>query len=135
MILIDTSAWIFALRKNFHPYVKDRVDKILAETDVAITGIIKLELLGGTKTEREFKRLKKRLDRLYYIDATEEVWDKAAELAFTVKRKGVTVPFTDIFIASTSIESNTVLLHADSHFDTIAKHSKLEVESLVSRIS
>lgn len=68
MVLIDTSAWIFALKKKFHPFVKERVENILTESDVAINGIIELELLKGAKTEREYERLKSRLDSLNYIE-------------------------------------------------------------------
>ena len=131
MVLIDTSAWIFALKKNFHPFVKERIEKILTESDVAINGIIELELLGGTRTEKEYERLKSRLDALYYVDSTKSLWDGASELAFDLKRKGMNVPYTDILIAATALQERAILLHADSHFDTIAKHSELKVESLV----
>ena len=131
MVLIDTSAWIFALKKNFHPLVKERIEKILTEGDVAINGIIELELLGGTKTEKEYERLKSRLDALYYVDSTKSLWDEASELAFNLKRKGMNVPYTDILIAASALQERAILLHADSHFDTIAKHSELKVESLV----
>jgi predicted nucleic acid-binding protein len=132
VFLIDTSAWIFALRKNFHPFIKERIYKILSESDVATNGIIEFELLGGAKTEQEYDRLKSRLDALYYIESTKSLWDNSSRLAFDLKRNGVSVPYTDIFIAASAIKEKTVLLHADSHFDTIAKHSFLNVESLVS---
>ena len=134
MVLIDTSVWIFALKKNFHPFVKDKIEKILIESDVAITGIIELELLGGAKIEKEYDRLKSRLDALYYIETTKSLWDTASRLAFDLKIKGVNVPYTDILIAASAIKEKAVLLHADSHFDTIAKHSELKVESLVSHL-
>ena len=134
MVLIDTSVWIFALKKNFHPFVKDKIEKILVESNVAITGIIELELLGGAKTEKEYDRLKSRLDALYYIETTKSLWDSASRLAFDLKIKGVNVPYTDILIAASAIKEKAVLLHADSHFDTIAKHSELKVESLVSHL-
>ena len=131
MYLIDTSAWIFALRKNFHPFIKERIDKILSESDVAINGIIELELLGGAKTEQEYNRLKSRLDALYYIEATRSLWDNSSHLAFDLKRNGVNVPYIDIFIAASAIKEKAILVHADSHFDTIANHSSITVESLV----
>ena len=134
MFLIDTSAWIFALRKNFHPFIKERIDKILSESDVAINGIIELELLGGAKTESEYNRLKSRLDALYYIEATKSLWDNSSHLAFDLKRNGVNIPYTDIFIAASAIQEKAILLHADSHFDTIAKHSSIRFESLVSYV-
>lgn len=134
MVLIDTSAWIFALKKNFHPLIKERIGKILSESDVAINGIIELELLAGAKTEQEYKRLKSRLDALYYIEADKALWDSSSRLAFDLRRKGVSVPYTDIFIAASSIQEKAVLLHADSHFDNISRHSDLKAESLVSYI-
>lgn len=135
MVLIDTSAWIFALKKNFHPSIKERIEQILVESDVAITGIIALELLGGAKTEKEYERLKSRLDALYYIETTKSLWDAASKLAFDLKRKGVNTPYTDILIAASSMQEKAILLHADSHFDTIAKHSDLKVESLAAYIN
>lgn len=135
MFLIDTSAWIFALKKNFHPYIKERIDTILAESNVAITGIIELELLGGVKTEKEYARLKDRLDVLHYIEATKSLWDASSRLAFDLKRSGVNIPYTDIFIAASAIQEKAILLHADSHFDSIAEHAPLKKESLVSHVS
>jgi predicted nucleic acid-binding protein len=135
MVLIDTSAWILALKRNFHSSVKERVEQILIESNVVINGIIELELLGGAKTEKEYERLKSRLDALYYIDTTKPLWDSASKLAFDLKRKGINIPFTDILIAASAMQENAILLHADTHFDTIARHMGLKVESLVSRIN
>ncbi len=134
MVLIDTSAWLFALKKYFHPAIKDRIDMILSETDVAINGIIALELLGGTRNEKEYDRLKTRLDGLYYIESTKSLWDLSSKNALDLRRRGITIPYTDVFIATSAIYENIVLLHADTHFDHIAKHIKLKVESLVKLI-
>jgi predicted nucleic acid-binding protein len=135
MFLIDTSAWIFALKKNFHPFIKERIYKILSESDVATNGIIKLELLGGAKTEQEYYRLKSRLDALYYIESAQSLWDRSSYLAFDLRRKGIHIPYTNIFIAASAIQEKTILLHTDSHYDIIAKHSSLRVESLVSYVT
>jgi predicted nucleic acid-binding protein len=134
MFLIDTSVWIFALKKNFHPVIKERIDKILSESNVAINGIIALELLGGAKTEQEYMRLKNRLDALYYIEASKSLWDSSSRLAFDLKRNGVNIPYTDIFIGASAIQEKAILLHADSHFDTVAAYSPLQVESLESYV-
>ena len=133
--LVDTSAWLFALRKDANPEIKSRLDTLLREDIVLITGIIKLELLGGTRTREEFSRLKSRLDALPYVSIEEPLlWDLAYEMAFDLRRKGVTIPYTDILIASAAIKEDIILLHADAHFDQVAKHSKLRVESFVNRL-
>ncbi len=134
MFLIDTSVWIFALKRNFHPFIKERIDKILSESDIAINGIIELELLGGVKTEKEYSRLKSRLDALYYIEASKSLWDRSSRLAFDLKRNGINIPYTDIFIAASAVQEKATLLHADSHFDTVAKYSSLKAESLVPHV-
>ncbi len=132
MILIDTSAWLFALRKDFHPIVKERIEQLLVESDVAICGMIALELLGGTKSEKEYFRLKSRLDALYYIEADKVLWDLSSKLAFDLKRKGISIPYADIVIAASALRERAILVHADSHFDSISNYTDLRVESFVS---
>ncbi|MDA8104883.1 MAG: PIN domain nuclease [Nitrospiraceae bacterium] len=134
MVIIDTSVWIFALRRNFLPLVKERVGQALIESDVAINGIIELELLGGVRNDKEYGRLKDRLDGLHYIEMEKRLWDAASRMAYDLNGKGANIPATDILIAASAIDNDAVLLHADAHFDTIARHSKLKVESLVRHV-
>jgi predicted nucleic acid-binding protein len=132
--LIDTSAWLLALRKNFLPIAKDRIDHLLKEDVVIITGMVKLELLGGAKTEIEFQRLKARLDALDSVDTDMKLWARAYELAFSLRRRGITIPYTDILIAACALHANAIILHADAHFDLISKHLELKVESLTQEV-
>jgi predicted nucleic acid-binding protein len=132
MILIDTSAWLFALKKDFHPVIKERIEQLLVESDVAICGMIALELLGGTRTEKEYLRLKSRLDALYYVETDKVLWDLSSKLAFDLKRKGISIPYADIVIAASALKERVILVHADSHFDSISNYTDLRVESFVS---
>ena len=129
-VLVDTSVWIFALKKNFHPQIKERVETLLRENIVVTLGLIRLELLGGAKTEKEFRRLRGLWEELTTIETSEYLWGKASELAFYLRRNGLTVPHTDILVAVAAIEAEVLLLHADSHFDLIAKHTELRAENL-----
>ena len=134
IFLVDTSAWIFALRKNYAPAIKDRIGHLLRHSVILTLGMIKLELLTGAKTQEEFKRLKSRLDALEEVPSDRSLWESACQLGFTLKRKGVTVPPTDIFIASAAMAYGATLVHADRHFDMICKNTNLKVESLISKI-
>jgi hypothetical protein len=131
-VLVDTSAWLLALRKKYLPSIRERIDALLGENRVATAGIIKLELLGGTKTESEFYRLKSRLDALFMIETDDSVWERASRLAFELRRQGITVPYTDILIASSALKLEATILHVDYHFDVMAKHAEIKVESFVS---
>jgi predicted nucleic acid-binding protein len=135
LYLVDTSAWIFALRPRPIEAIKERLTSLLETDQVATTGIIVLELMGGVQEEREGHRLKQRLGGVHYFATPEPTWERAAWLAWRLRRRGVTIPFTDALIASIAIEQNAVVLHADSDFDRITQHEGLRVESYVSAIA
>jgi predicted nucleic acid-binding protein len=131
LFLVDTSAWILALRKDFLPSVKDRIAYLLKENSIITSGMIKLELLGGTKAEKEFQRLKTRLDALEMVEMNTSLLERAYDLAFSLRRRGITVPYTDILIAASALMMDATVVHADSHFDLIGPHCGLKVESFV----
>ena len=129
--LIDTSAWLFALKRDFVPEVKNRIDLLLKNNPVVTTGIINLEIISGARTKKEFQRLKDRFNALDLIESDESIWQKACELGFNLRRKGVTIPHTDILIAACALQSGSIIVHADAHFDMMAKHAVIKVESFV----
>jgi predicted nucleic acid-binding protein len=133
MFLVDTSAWIIALRKDFSPEVKERIDHLLKGNTIITTGMVKLEILGGTKTESEFRRLKRRLDALDSVDFDTSLWENSYDLAFQLRREGITVPYTDVLIAACALKTGSTVVHADAHFDLMASHIDLKVESFVPR--
>jgi predicted nucleic acid-binding protein len=131
LFLVDTSAWILALRRDFLSVVKDRIGYLLKENAVVTIGLVKLELLGGTKTKSEFQRLKSRLDALDTVECDLSLWHEAADLAFRLRRKGITVPYTDILIAAGALQIGATVMHADAHFDLLHKSAGLKIESFV----
>jgi predicted nucleic acid-binding protein len=132
LVLIDTSAWILALRKSPSPVVKDEVEHLLAENRVAVAPMIRLELLGGTRSLSEFNRLNGRLDALHQIPASEANWELAAQLSFKLRQRGKVIPYADILIGAAAIMTGYLLLHADRHFDLMAEDTDLNVRSLIS---
>ena len=75
--LVDTSAWIFALKSESAQEIRDRIGQIISDEELFTTGIIKLELLSGTKTQKEFDRLKKYLDALDMVETDDRLWESA----------------------------------------------------------
>ncbi len=123
-----------ALRKDPLPAIRDRVDSLLKDEAVLTTGIVKLEILAGARTEKEYARLKARFDALDHVDTGDEVWQDACDYGFRLRRKGLTIPSTDILIAACTIRAGAVLVHADVHFDSMAKTVGLRVESHVQMV-
>lgn len=131
LFLVDTSVWIFALRKDPVPQIRNRIDLLLKEDVVLTTGIIKLEILAGARTDKDYRRLKSRFDALESLETDDDLWQNACEHAFTLRRKGLTAPSTDILVATCALQAGATLLHADAHFDLMERVLKVRTESLV----
>ena len=97
---------------------------LLAENRVAISPMIRLELLGGTNSTGEFDRLKSRLSALHEIPADEANWELATRLSFDLRQKGKAIPYTDVLIAAAAMVGGCLLLHADRHVDLIAEATR-----------
>jgi len=130
-ILVDTSLWIEAFKKDCPEKIKEMIFKAIDEDNAFITGIIMVELLSGAKTVKKYEQLKNNLEALIYLDTTVEVWNKAAKIAFTLKRKGINVPSGDILIASLSVKYDILLIHMDKHFELIGKYTDLREKKLI----
>lgn len=130
LVLIDTSAWIHVLRKSGPPGAREAVGRILSERRGATTGMVTLELLGGTRNRKEYQELSEDLKALHYLPVTDEISTAASFLSHEIRRKGFHVPATDHLIASVAVANRCQLLHADRHFDLLAKHSRLTATAL-----
>jgi predicted nucleic acid-binding protein len=128
--LVDTSAWIFALRRAPSPVIVRRIAELLESDTVATCGVVQLELLGGAANEAEYTRLEQRLRGLRYLPIESPDWEDAARLALQLRRAGITVPFTDALLSALAVKHQAILLHADRDFDLIATRAPLQVESL-----
>jgi len=126
-VVIDTSVWIEAFRPKGDPVLADTVKRLIKTGHILVPGIIKAELLRGTKTQAEFDHLKTLLEALPCLPMRESFWDDVAAFSFTLLRQGLTVPLVDATIALLCIQNNTVLLHRDRHFDLIAGVTALKV--------
>jgi predicted nucleic acid-binding protein len=133
--LVDSSAWIFALRPRAFQPIRRRVDELLAENRVVITGVVELELLGGVRSERQFEELRESLAGLRRAEIREADWSGVAEMAFRLRRAGRTVPFTDVMIAFQARRAGAGILHADRDFTVLCGHFQIEQEDYSAAIA
>lgn len=128
-LLIDTSVWIMYFHGDCAKNLKEFIYNSITTDIVATTEIIKLEILRGAKTEKEFNQLKEEFDALAQFKIDALVWQESYKLGFSLKRRGLNVPTVDILIAASAIVNNTTVLHNDKHFDLISDHSSLKTIS------
>jgi len=131
VVLIDTSVWIRVLRKDASLPLKARVQDLIGDGRIAIIPLIAMELLGGINSQSEYLRLKSRLDSLQKIHLTEKDWEIAAFNAFKLRRKGIIAPYIDIIISTAASLYNLPLLHADRHYDLLAREFNLVAENIL----
>lgn len=126
-VIIDTSAWIESFRPQSEKAFINLVKDLILKGRILIPGIIKTELLRGTKNKKEYNQLNDLLKGLEYLPVSDDFWKKLSQFSFRLFRKGVTVPLTDTYIALLGIENNASILHRDKHFDLIAEKVPLKI--------
>ncbi len=125
-VIIDTSAWIESFRSHGNEKIRNIVRRMLYDSVILIPGIIRTELLRGTKNKKEYNRLSDLLDGLEYLPVNDVFWEKVAQFSFDLFRAGLTIPLTDTYIALLAMENKAKLIHCDRHFDLIARHFPLD---------
>jgi predicted nucleic acid-binding protein len=123
LVVVDTSGWIcFFARKGFQQ-LKEAIARLLEENRVAITGPVAVELIQGCRDEAEKRKIEQLLEGLHWLSITDDHWQQAAQLAYGLRRKGVTASAIDALIASVVTAYRCSLLHYDRDYAFIAKYS------------
>ena len=120
MVIVDTSAWIAALRDR-QSIERTAVDSLLAEDRIAMVGPVLAELLRGARSESEFRWLSERLGAIPYLNATRQIWLEAGMLSYSLKRQGVTIHLVDALIATIAIDGDHDLYAIDGDFRRIPR--------------
>ena len=129
MILVDTSAWIEFLRDTGST-VCNRVEVLIA-SDIAVCDAIRMEVLAGARSESHLRSLRGLLARATVLPTSPADYDEAAALYRACRREGETVrKLIDCLIGSIAIRAGVAVLHNDSDFDVLARHTGLEVDPL-----
>ena len=112
--IIDTSVWI--------EYFKNRdtlaasIDKELLAGNICMAGPVISELLQGAKTEKDFRALKSSIDGVPSLETRLSDWLLAGELAFKLRKNGVTIPITDCLIGAIALNNGAAVMTFDRDF-------------------
>lgn len=123
MVLVDTSVMIDYLRGQENH--KTMLFQAVLDNDIdyAITDVVYLELLQGSRDPAAFRKLREYLSGIprYPVSRGQDSLEEAARLVMRCQSRGVSVRSTlDVLIAMTAIENHLYLLHNNRDFDTIA---------------
>ena len=126
LVLVDTSAWIPFIRGGRHD-TSDTLDQLLAARHVATNDVVNAELLIGAKDHQGYQEFESDLGAIPHLALDRKVWARVGRLGFALKRQGLSIPVPDLAIAACAMEYGCALLHADRHFELIAKHAPLKI--------
>ena len=126
MILVDTSAWIEFLRDTGSE-VCTAVDRSL-DADLAICDPVSMEVLAGARNEQHLIQLRGLLARATMLPTTPADYEAAASMYRACRTNGETVrKLIDCLIASVAVRAGAEILHADTDFVALARHTELRL--------
>ena len=131
-ILVDTSVWSLALRRDAstdEPEVQALVEALAGSDVVVTTGLVLQELLQGFTGPKAASAIVERFSALALIQPDRDDHIAAAELRNKCRRAGVQLGTVDALIAQLCIRNGLTLLTSDQDFIHAAKHCELKVWS------
>lgn len=127
MILIDTSAWVEFLRDT-GSRVCQRVEHLLGG-DIAVCDPVRMEVLAGARDELHLHQLRRLLARATVLQTGPMHYEDGAALYRACRRAGDTPrKLVDCLIAAVAISAAASVVHADSDFELLARHTPLELD-------
>jgi predicted nucleic acid-binding protein len=129
-LLVDTSVWSLALRRDAPPDVPEvraLRDALAGREIVATTGVILQELLQGVVPERARTQITELFAALEYLTPSREDHIAAAGVRNTLRSAGVQVGTIDALIAHLAVATGHTLLTTDNDFRAASSHISLQL--------
>ncbi len=120
MILIDTSAWIEALRTKGDQEIRSKVNAALQNGEARLTEPVLVELFHGATGTKELQFLNQMKDSIPILECNSRCFEKGIHFSQLSRKKGITVSSMDLLIFSVAKEYNARLLHKDRHFHLLS---------------
>ena len=129
VILVDSSAWIEFLRDT-GSLACVRVDELLMLTgEIATCDPVRMEILAGARNESHLSTLRQALAQATIIPTQPSDYDAAAALYRRCRQRGLTIrKLLDCLIAAVAIRAAIPVLHNDSDFAALARHTELQID-------
>lgn len=120
MVIVDSSAWIEALRRQGDIQVKLAVEGLLHVYQAQLCAPARLEVLGGARAEQR-PALSAYFSIIPYRRCEMADWERAISLAWRLRGAGLTVPWMDVLIAAIALQDGSSVYSIDAHFTQIGR--------------
>lgn len=117
--------------------VREALDPLLASGEIAVCGIVELELLYSATSPANYRAYADSLEEMPRVEVSEAAVRRALEVqgmfAARSQHRGVSLP--DLLVAACAEQAGLTVLHYDKDFERIAKLTGQTVQWVVPRAS
>jgi predicted nucleic acid-binding protein len=114
---VDSSYYITLLRQGADPLAE--LKRYEHRRDIAVNGVICAEVLRGRVDANVRDRYLRAFSVARYLSLTPRGWQRVAQLAWELDRRGEIIPLPDIIIGVTALEHGAAVLTFDRHYQKI----------------
>jgi len=118
VVIADTSVWIEYF-KGGDEQARVTLRRLIRAEQAVLVGVVLAELLQGCRSSKEADTVPSTLAGLRFLETTFSVWKRTGELSASLRRKGTTLPPSDLLIATLALEHRCQVYTLDPHFEQI----------------
>jgi len=116
-IIVDTCIWIEYFKGC--PTIKEELENLMRTHSLCLCGIVIYELFQGIKDPKEKEMVRTDFEAFPYLEMNRSTWEIAANLSLSLRNRGITIPSSDLILASLAIKNKCMVFTNDAHFDKI----------------
>ena len=130
-VLVDTSIWSLALRRNRQHIAAAEsrhvslLEELILEGRAQLLGVVRQELLSGIRHPEQFARLREHLRAFPDVTLDREDYERAAEMSNICRDHGVSGSDIDFLICSVGISRGWAVHTSDQDFERYGKYLAL----------
>ncbi len=130
-VLVDTSVWSLALRRNQPAEGAEVAElvELIREVRVQIIGPVRQELLSGVRSQAQFRRLRDHLRAFPDLELTAGDYETAAEFFNICRGKGIQGSNTDFLICAIAARHKIPIFTTDGDFSLFQPHLPIVLHS------
>jgi len=121
-VLVDTSIWSLALRRNVKNAPVDTLSGMIQDSLVVMIGPIRQVLLSGIADSEAYERLRSKLRFFDDLPITMQDYETAAQFFNTCRKNGVQGSHVDFLICAVAVNNSLIIYTADKDFQHYAQH-------------
>ncbi|MEG4484546.1 type II toxin-antitoxin system VapC family toxin [Microcoleus sp. D2_18a_B4] len=124
-VLVDSSVWSLALRRNTTNdaiAIVNVLRDLIADGRVVLLGAIRQEVLSGVRYKEQFARLREYLRAFPDLELTTEDYELAAEFFNTCRSNGVQGSNTDFLLCAVAHRRGYSIFTTDKDFENFRSH-------------